>query len=243
MTETQPNNNLELKHASRQSLIHRAPAKPVLRFSPPAWTKLLFLRDRGPTEIGAFGITVPGDPLFITDIRLVRQFCTPMTVKFDDGAVADFFDEQVDLGRRPEEFSRVWLHTHPWGSAKPSQTDEETFVRCFGRTEWAVMFILARQGETYARLRFNVGPGGSLIVQAQVEFTVPYEGTAFEAWDAEYRANVLTEDTMNLEPIRLAGRNDHSEIWELGPEDPFALDDHQDPTIPAPEELAGFDRT
>src|SRR5665213_1188585 len=136
------------------------PAKPTLRFTPPAWAKLLYLRDRGPPEIGAFAITVPGDPLFVQDIRLMRQVCCPVTVQFDDAAVADFFDEQVDQGRRPEEFSRIWLHTHPCDSAQPSLTDEETFARCFGCTDWALMFILARGGETYARLRFNVGPGG-----------------------------------------------------------------------------------
>jgi len=35
----------------------RSPRRPKLRFSPTAWAKLLFLRDRGPTEVGGFGIT------------------------------------------------------------------------------------------------------------------------------------------------------------------------------------------
>ena len=29
--------------------------RPTLRFTPTAWAKLLFLGDRGPTEIGGFG--------------------------------------------------------------------------------------------------------------------------------------------------------------------------------------------
>ena len=41
----------------------------------------------------------------------------------------------------------------------PSSVDEETFARVFGGCDWAVMFILARGGATYARLRFNTGPG------------------------------------------------------------------------------------
>ena len=32
---------------------------------------------------------------------------------------------------------------------------------CSARRDWAVMFILARGGQTYARLEFHVGPGGS----------------------------------------------------------------------------------
>src|SRR5690242_2541495 len=85
---------------------------PVLRFSPTAWAKLLFLRDAGETEIGAFGISAPDDLLLVEDVELVTQTCTYVTVEFDDAAVAAFFDEQVDLGRRPESFGRLWLHTH-----------------------------------------------------------------------------------------------------------------------------------
>src|SRR4051812_2600632 len=74
----------------------------VLRFSPTAWTKLLFLRDAGDTEIGAFGISAPDDLLFVEDLQLVAQTCTWVHVEFDDEAVANFFDDQVDAGRRPE---------------------------------------------------------------------------------------------------------------------------------------------
>src|SRR5436189_4496949 len=113
--------------ARRKTLMMRTRRKkkyrPTLRFSPYAWAKLLFLRDRGQTEIGGFGIAREGDPLLIEDVALVRQLCTAVTVKFDDLAVADFFDEQIDLGRRPEQFARVWIHTHPGDSPLPSLTD------------------------------------------------------------------------------------------------------------------------
>jgi predicted PurR-regulated permease PerM len=33
-------------------------------------------------------------------------------VAFDDAAVADFFDEQVDQGVVPERCGRIWIHTH-----------------------------------------------------------------------------------------------------------------------------------
>ena len=80
--------------------------------------------------------------------------------RFD--SVADFFDRQIDLGRRPEQFARIWVHTHPGKSPEPSGTDEATFARVFGRSEWAFMFILARGGQAYARLRYNVGPGADV---------------------------------------------------------------------------------
>ncbi len=158
----------------------------ALRFSPYAWAKLLHLRDCGNTEVGGFGITSADDLAVVEDIRLVRQRCTPVSVEFDDAAVADFFDEQIDLGRRPEQFARIWLHTHPGSSAKPSGIDEETFQRCFGRTDWSAMCILARGGQAYARVRFNVGPGGSWEIPVEVDFRQPFPAAETAAWEREY---------------------------------------------------------
>jgi proteasome lid subunit RPN8/RPN11 len=167
----------------------------VLRFSPTAWTKLLFLRDAGDTEIGAFGISAPDDLLLVEDVQLVAQTCTWVHVGFDDEAVANFFDGQVDAGRRPESFGRLWLHTHPGSSPEPSGTDEATFTRVFGRSDWAVMFILARGGQTYARLRYNVGPGAEFKLPVEVDFSRPFNSTNFEAWQEEYLANVRLPPT------------------------------------------------
>jgi len=166
---------------------------PALRFSPMAWAKLLFFRDRGPTEIGGFAVTDAEDLLYVRDFVTIEQSVSAVSVEFDDAAVADFFEEQVDAGRRPEQFARLWLHTHPGGSPEPSATDEETFGRVFGRCEWAVMFILARTGKTSARLRFNVGPGGQLLVPVQVDYSQPFEASDQKTWEAEYEANIKPE--------------------------------------------------
>ncbi|MCE9553071.1 MAG: hypothetical protein K8T91_06790 [Planctomycetes bacterium] len=162
----------------------------MLRFTPTAFAKLLHLRDAGATEVGGFGITAPHDLLLIEDLRLVEQTCTSVSVKFADTAVADYFDEQVDQGRLPEQFARIWIHTHPGNSPVPSRTDEATFARCFGQSDWAVMFILAQGGETYARLRFNVGPGGALEIPVEVDFKGRFQAADPEAWDREYCDNV-----------------------------------------------------
>jgi proteasome lid subunit RPN8/RPN11 len=161
----------------------------------------VYLRDCGDTEIGGFGISARDDPLFVEDVQLVKQICTPMTVEFDDQAVADFFDEQVDSGRKPEQFARIWVHTHPGESAMPSRTDEETFVRCFGRSDWAVMFILAEGGESYARLRFNVGPGGSIVIPVAVDFEHPFAGADVDAWAEEYCSNVLDSNPLRMDVL------------------------------------------
>ncbi len=174
-------------HRPKQGHRHQRPA---LRFTPLAFSKLVHLRDSGPTEIGGFGISLPNEPLVIADVALVPQACTAVTTSLDDAGVADYFDEQVDSGRRPEEFARIWVHTHPGTSPRPSQTDEATFARVFDASDWAVMFILARGGATYARLRFSAGPGGQLQIPVEVDFRREFAASDRSAWDDEYQKNV-----------------------------------------------------
>ena len=163
---------------------------PTLRFSPTAWAKLLFFRDRGNTEIGGFGICAKDDLLHVEDLVTVKQEVTGATVSFDDDAVADFFEAQVDAGRRPEQFGRAWLHTHPGESAEPSNVDEETFQRVFGSCEWAVMFILGRTGKTSARLQLNIGPKGHVRIPVEVDYAKPFGPSDHDAWQEEYNANI-----------------------------------------------------
>jgi proteasome lid subunit RPN8/RPN11 len=128
--------------------------------------------------------------LYVEDIRLVQQTCTSISVAFDDSAVAEFFDDQIDAGRRPEQFGRIWIHTHPGDSAHPSHVDEDTFGRVFGPCDWAVMFIIARGGETYCRVRFRAGPGGAFEIPVRVDFETNFAGSDFDAWAGEYDVTV-----------------------------------------------------
>ena len=187
MRSTMPNRTIRMESRMRNS---RPPSTPKLRFSPYAWAKLLFLRDAGDTEIGGFGITPSDDLLLVEDLCLVEQQCSPVSVSFDDEAVADFFEQQVDQGRHPRQFARIWVHTHPCDCPRPSGTDEETFARCFGRADWAVMFILAHGGQTFTRLRFNVGPGGDLEIPSEVDFSQPFAAASQDAWEQEYQERV-----------------------------------------------------
>jgi len=168
---------------------------PTLRFTPTAWAKLQYFCHRGSTEIGGFGLTPADDLLLIEDFLTVRQSVSAASVEFDDSAVADLFENQVDQGRRPEQFCRLWCHTHPGASPVPSLVDEETFHRVFGSCDWAIMFVLARGGKTYARLRFNVGPGGQILIPVAVDYRLPFAAADHPAWEAEYQAHIQTEPT------------------------------------------------
>ena len=182
---------------------------PTLRFNPTAWAKLLFLRDLGDTEVGGFGISAADDLLLIDDVQLVRQVCTIASVAFDDQAVAEFFDQQVDVGRKPQQFGRVWVHTHPGDSPHPSGKDEETFARVFGQADWAVMFILARGGQAYCRLRFNVGPGGEMDLPVCIDYSRPFGGSDHAGWQEEYAANVSREEPLFLDERKTPIERDH----------------------------------
>lgn len=163
-----------------------------LRFSPTAWAKLLYFRGKSDNEVGGFGITEPDDLLHVTEFITVKQEVTAVSVKFDDEAVADFFDNQVDLGRKPEQFARIWLHSHPGDSPEPSVTDEETFSRVFGGCQWAVMFIVAQDNKTYTKLSFSVGPSGQVLIPAEIDYCQDFGPSDHELWDAEYQANIKT---------------------------------------------------
>ena len=191
MTAKQTKQAKQKKQCNNLRKNHQLP-KPVLRFSPTAWAKLLYFRDRGETEISGFGVTESDDLLFITDFITVKQEATVASISLDDEAVADFFENQVDAGRKPEQFFRIWLHSHPGDSPDPSYTDEETFSRVFGECDWAVMCIIAKDGKTYARLRFNVGPGGQLLIPVHIDYQQSFGSSDRAAWEAEYKANIKT---------------------------------------------------
>lgn len=151
------------------------------------------MRDLCDDEMGGFGITLKEDLLFVTDFILVKQKVTGVSISFEDEAVSSFFEDQVDAGRVPEQFARIWIHSHPGSSPEPSGTDESTFERVFGSCDWALLFIIARSGSTYARLRFNSGPGGETKIPVCVDYSGEFEGSDFELWKKQYNENVFEE--------------------------------------------------
>ena len=56
------------------------------------------------------------------------------------------------------------------------------------------MFILARKGGTYARLRFNVGPQTSQRLGIRVEYGAEFPGADHDGWLEEYDNTVQSRD-------------------------------------------------
>ncbi len=181
----------------------------ALRFSPTAWAKLLYFRDKSDNEVGGFGITEADNLLFVKEFVAVKQEVTPVSVKFDDVSVANFFEDQVDLGRKPEQFARIWLHSHPGDSPEPSIIDEETFERVFGGCEWAVLFVVAQDNKTYAKLSFNVGPGGQVLVPVGIDYSQDFGASNQELWDTEYTANIKAAEWLSTRTRKQENSGNH----------------------------------
>jgi len=124
----------------------------------------------------------------VTDFRLVRQCCNSVLTVMDDEGLAAFSASMVDLNI--QQYSRVWIHTHPNMSPSPSGPDEATFRTAFGDCSWAVMFIVATNGKHYCRVRFNDGPGLQKELPVEIDWQSPCKATDTAAWLAEYLANV-----------------------------------------------------
>jgi hypothetical protein len=78
------------------------------------------------------------------------------------------------------------------------------------------MFILAKGGQTYARMRYNVGPGADVKLPVEVDFSRPFDGSNKEAWHEEYLVNVrVPPDPPKLKADRhLALSSDDNELSE-----------------------------
>jgi len=92
MKKKQSKSNVKTPKETSRWHEYDVPCQPVLLFSPTAWAKLLYFRDRGETEISGFGITEPDDLLYVTDFITIKQDATIASTSLDDNAVADYFE-------------------------------------------------------------------------------------------------------------------------------------------------------
>jgi proteasome lid subunit RPN8/RPN11 len=165
----------------------------TLRFTPYSFAKLIYMRDKGPTEVAGYGVTGTEDPLLVTDFILIKQKCTGASFDFDSEDMADYAERMMDIGMPPWTCQNILLHSHPGNCPQPSGTDEENFRKAFSHPYWAIMFIIARGGEIYCRLKINVGPGVVKELKIAVDWNVPFNGSNIEAWNNEYKDKVQIE--------------------------------------------------
>ena len=170
-----------------------------LRFTLFAWRKMCFIRDLGNTEVSFFAISRKEDLGLVVDVKMPYQKGSTAYTEFDEPKLTDFFEDMVDAGYHPEEFGRIWCHTHPGISASPSGKDEDTFKSEFSAPNWAIMFILGKgdKAETTCRIKYQNHPqlvhvlGSHVSKQLDVEIDLNADCPAInqesrDAWKAEY---------------------------------------------------------
>ena len=125
----------------------------------------------------------------------------------------------MDTGIQPWACQNVLIHSHPGNCPQPSGTDEENFKQAFSHPHWAIMFIIAKGGNIYCRLKINIGPGVVKDLKVEIDWSVPFYGSDFEAWDKEYK------DKVRVKKFRMTGKeggitrscltNDHKDnpLW------------------------------
>ena len=53
-----------------------------------------------------------------------------------------------------------------------------------------MLFVVAQDNRTYAKLRFNVGPGGQVLIPTEIDYSQDFDSSDRELLDTEYAANV-----------------------------------------------------
>lgn len=144
-----------------------------LVFTPAVYARLRHFANATENEVAAWGICEdPDNPLLVTDLHLPLQTNNPCYVEMDDDAINRYLVDQTILGRSPEQFMRVWIHTHPGASPTPSSHDRDTFERLTKELPWLVMFIMSEAASMTATYR------GPLTSQPNLRLTptVDYHG-------------------------------------------------------------------
>jgi hypothetical protein len=87
-------------------------------------------------------------------------------------------------------------------------------------TEWPLC-CTQHNCQTYARLEFHVGPGGSLVLPVEVDYSRPFPASDHAAWCEAYLANVQVQEWppvlgagSHLEPGLRRQVADWSDLWD-----------------------------
>jgi proteasome lid subunit RPN8/RPN11 len=126
-----------------------------LLFSTYAWAKLHTMLHYDGNEIGGFAITHKEHPFFVLDILIPEQKVSIASVDFDDDDRAVCAAKMYKDGLAAEQFDRIWIHTHPGNSPRPSGLDNETFDKVFDRQTHCCMFIIAMDSSCSCKVKVN----------------------------------------------------------------------------------------
>lgn len=180
-----------------------------IKFTPTAYAQILRVCQEAETEIGFWGITDPDNPLLIVGLHMPKQACTVASCSFDETGIGESVEELSKLGLHVSQYGRVWIHTHPGNSPNPSGKDEQTFSEDFKGKPFAVMMILAKGGQWYARAKWDGSnvPLLSREIDVSVCWDCEFEGSDWLEW-----TNELSEKVTEPAPV-FSAIEDRKSAW------------------------------
>jgi proteasome lid subunit RPN8/RPN11 len=136
------------------------------------------------------------------NVVLLPQEVSSASVEFSEEGIANFYEDCIDEGLTPDQYSRIWIHTHPSGIYTPSGVDEKTFEEIFGKCDWAVMYILTKDNHEYCALQYNKTPKHRVeLKESKVDYSIPFPASNLEEWEKEYKENVKKKVYVKKEPV------------------------------------------
>ncbi len=57
-----------------------------------------------------------------------------------------------------------------------------------------MLLVVAQDNKTYAKLSFNVGPGGQVLIPVGIDYSQDFGASNQELWNTEYTANIKAAD-------------------------------------------------
>lgn len=166
---------------------------PELLFSEYAWHKLKYLYDKSvdkKTEISFCGISTAEKPLYVKDVVMPKQKGHSTETEWDSEDISEFVNQMLDKGYKPEEFFRIWIHTHPGFSCNPSGHDEKQIVELFGNVNFGVMAIMGKDHKMSAHLILNY-KSLRTITEIPVKYELPDYSEHHEKWDEEIEEAII----------------------------------------------------
>ena len=168
-----------------------------LKFSPLAWAKIQWMMTRaGKLEMSGFGVSAPDEPFSIVDFQTIKQECTGTETDMDDLDLSQYLERMAKAGVPPNRCVRVWIHSHPFATTKPSPsgTDVTTLEEKTGAdSAWAIMVIVG-QGPTFARLHIRPElldhEAIELDMECEVDWALLATDKILKDWRKEFKLNI-----------------------------------------------------
>jgi proteasome lid subunit RPN8/RPN11 len=166
-------------------------------------------------EVSLYGIT-ESNSLVIKDFWIPYQFGTAVTTEFDEEKKVEEVDKLIQKGLDPNNFLKIWVHTHPKMSPNPSGTDIQTFKTKFNNLNWSIRLILGQNKQMTVKYQQNSPIPLELDLKTEIDFS------NFKGFGIEEQTALLLELAEKVQkPIASISKFNHDNNFDYLIEDKY----------------------